>query len=324
MKQSTLALSILLATAGVSWADEPTALPALKPAAENEATVAAPSAEPQAAHPADDVSAIRAAAEAYVQAYNNHDAAALAQCWADDAVYLTRDTGESIEGREAIAAMFQEMFNEGEADRLSVAVHSVRLITPEVAIEDGSAELTTAEGQPLPSTYTAVHVKKDGKWYLTSVRETDVPAPATEDEHPAELQQLAWMVGNWVDQDETSAIRTTCDWSKNGKFLTSNFEVDVDGAVTLAGTQVIGWDPVTQSIRSWMFDSEGGFGEGVWHRDGDQWAVESKSTQADGSQATATNVYRVLDEGTFGWRSANRQVDGEPQPDIEEVSVYRQ
>jgi uncharacterized protein (TIGR02246 family) len=287
-------------------------------------TTAAPSIAETAGASPDETAAIRERVEAYVTAYNAHDAEALAGLWAEDAVYLNRNTGESVDGRSAIAKMFQEMFQAGEADQLKVAVGSIRLITPDVAIEDGSAELITADGESAPSTYTAVHVKKDGKWYLTSVRETDLPPGEDPASESSELDQLAWMVGEWVDEDSDGYVRTTCDWAKNGKFLTSNFEVNIDGAVQLEGTQVIGWDPVTQSIRSWLFDSEGGFGEGVWRRDGDRWIVESRTTQADGSQGTATNLYTVHDEGTFSWGSTERTIDGVPQPDIENVPVHRQ
>jgi uncharacterized protein (TIGR02246 family) len=315
MKQSVFVLTLLFVAACPSYAEEPAAPPVAK--------VEVAGAE----QASDETAAIRERIESYVAAYNQHNAAALADLWADDAVYLNHDTGESAEGRQAIALMFDEMFKAGEADQLNVTVDSIRLITPEVAIEDGTAELISAKGEAAPSTYTAVHVKKDGKWYLTSVRETELAVAGQADadaEPPSDLDQLAWMVGQWVDQDEQSTVRTTCDWAKNGKFLTSNFEVHTDGGLALEGTQVIGWDPVTQSIRSWMFDSEGGFGEGVWSRNGDQWIVEMRSTQADGSQSTASNVYTKLDEKTFTWRSANRQVDGEPQPEIQEVPVYRQ
>jgi hypothetical protein len=81
---------------------------------------------------------------------------------------------------------------------------------------------------------------------------------------------------------------------------------------------------VAGRIRSWIFDSEGGFGEGVWQRDGNQWTVQYKSTQADGSQSSSTNVYTLLDDHTFTWKSVDRQVDGQLQPDIVEVPVYRQ
>jgi uncharacterized protein (TIGR02246 family) len=272
---------------------------------------------------AGDDAAIRQRIEEYVAAYNSHDAKAVADLWAEDAVYLNRETGEPIEGRPAIAAMFEEMFKDGEADQLSVTIQSLRQITPDVAIEDGTVELVSAEGAPVETNYTAVHVKKDGQWYLNSVRETDVPAPAAAEE-PGELDQLAWMVGEWIDQDDEATVRTRCEWAKNNKFLTSHFDVTVGDQLELEGTQVIGWDPVAQQIRSWVFDSEGGFGEGVWRQEGNQWIVETKSTQSDGSQGSAVNVYTLVDDKTFTWKSTNRQVDGELQPDVEEVPVHRE
>jgi uncharacterized protein (TIGR02246 family) len=270
----------------------------------------------------DDTAAIRSRIEQYVEAYNKHDAEGLGNLWADDAVYLNRETGAPIEGRPAIAAMFAEMFKSGEASQLSVNVQSIRLITPDVAIEDGAAEITPESGEPERSAYTAIHVKKDGNWFLNSVRETDTPTPAAEKE-PQELSQLAWMVGDWVDQDENAAVHTHCDWAKNKHFLTSNFSVSVDGQVDFEGTQVIGWDPAAGQIRSWVFDSDGGFGEGVWQRVGNEWIVETTSTMSDGSSGSAKNVYTPVDENSFKWKSVDRQVNGEAQPDVDEVTVGR-
>ena len=42
----------------------------------------------------------------------------------------------------------------------------------------------------------------------------------------------------------------------------------------LEGTQVIGWDPAAGTIRSWMFDSDGGFGEGTWSKKDNSWIVK--------------------------------------------------
>jgi uncharacterized protein (TIGR02246 family) len=274
-----------------------------------------------AAEERDEATAIQQRAEAYVAAYNEHDSAALAGLWAEDAVYINRDTGEPIEGRAAIRQMFENLFSSGEASRLSVSIQSIRLITPEVAVEDGTAEITPAGGEPTTSTYTAIHVKKDGLWYLNSVRETDMPSPPQE---PGGLDQLAWLIGEWVDEAEGATVHTSWQWAKNARFLTSNFSVSVDGRVEIEGTQVIGWDPVAAHIRSWLFDSEGGFGEGVWRRVGDEWIVETSTTLSDGSQGSATNVYRPVDENTFIWKSVDRQIDGEPEDDIAEVSVHRQ
>ena len=270
----------------------------------------------------DEANVIRQRIESYVAAYNAQQAAAVADHWSDDAVYVNRDTGDRITGRPAIAAMFQKLFQNGEAAQLNVTVEAIRRITPEVAIEDGTAEMVSADGEPLHSTYTAVHVKRDGQWYLDSVRETDAPGPPPAASN--ELEQLSWMVGEWLDKAEDATVRSQWQWAKNKTFLTSTFNVSVEDRVELEGTQIIGWDPAAGQIRSWVFDSEGGFGEGVWRRAGNQWIVDTVSTLSDGSQGSATNVYTLVDDGTFLWKSVDRQVDGEPQPDIDELPVYRQ
>lgn len=268
------------------------------------------------------VEAIRQSAQSYVAAYNRGDAAALASHWSPTAVYVRRDTGERISGREAIAAMFQESFQPSSSRQLSVTIEAIRLITPDVAVEDGIAHIATEGGESLESTYTAVHVKRDGVWLLDSVRETDVPASSPSASN--ELAQLEWLVGEWLDQDEHATIRTRYEWAKNKSFLTSHFTVDMQGRLALEGTQIIAWDPVARQIRSWVFDSEGGFGEGVWQLVDDQWVVHTTSTLADGSQGSAVNVFAQVDEKTFTWKSVDRKLNGEQQPDIAEVSVYRQ
>ncbi|QDU89026.1 SnoaL-like domain protein [Pirellulimonas nuda] len=269
----------------------------------------------------DDAASIRQRVDAYVAAYNRHDAAALAGCWAEDAVYLNRETGQPVEGRPAIREMFAGMFESGEASRLSVTIDSIRLVTPDVAIEDGTAEIVTADGGVVGSTYTAIHAKKNGEWFLNSVRETDAPGASAE---PNELNQLAWLVGEWADEAEDATTRSRWQWAKNGHFLTNNFSVSVADRVELEGTQVVGWDPVARQIRSWVFDSEGGYAEGVWRRAGERWMVKTRSTLSDGSRASATSIYAPVDESAFTWSSIDRQIDGEPQADIQEISVHRQ
>jgi hypothetical protein len=87
--------------------------------------------------------------------------------------------------------------------------------------------------------------------------------------------------------------------------------------------QVIGWDPVKNQIRSWVFDSEGGFGEGTWVRKDNRWVIQSTSTLADGGRATATNIMTQVDNDTFTWQAVNRSVDGELLPNVDEVPIRR-
>jgi len=90
------------------------------------------------------------------------------------------------------------------------------------------------------------------------------------------------------------------------------------------GTLVIGWDPVAKSVRSWMFDSDGGFGEGTWTRDGNRWTVKFNQTLADGREGSATNIYTHLDANSFTWQSIDRKVAGQPLPNVGEVKVIRE
>jgi hypothetical protein len=138
------------------------------------------------------------------------------------------------------------------------------------------------------------------------------------------LEALDWMVGTWIDEGEESTIVTECSWTKNRKFLKRSFQVKIDEEVTLEGDQFVGWDPVAGQIRSWTFDSEGGIGEGVWIQDGNRWLVKASFVLADGARASALNVYTHVDDDTIRWQSTNREIAGELQPNIPEVTVVRQ
>src|SRR3982751_49498 len=71
-----------------------------------------------------DEAAIRRSAASYVEAFNKHDAKALADLWSPDAVYLNRSTGEEAVGREAIAEQFTALFKQQPELKLAVNVSS--------------------------------------------------------------------------------------------------------------------------------------------------------------------------------------------------------
>lgn len=151
------------------------------------------------------------------------------------------------------------------------------------------------------------------------------PAPdAADASAAAPLEVLDWMVGTWIDEGDGSTIVTECAWTKNRKFLKRSFNVKVDGEVTLEGDQFVGWDPIAKQIRSWTFDSEGGIGNGLWIQDGERWLVKASFVLGDGARASALNVYTHVDDDTIRWQSTNREIAGELQPNIPEVTVVRQ
>jgi hypothetical protein len=79
-----------------------------------------------------------------------------------------------------------------------------------------------------------------------------------------------------------------------------------------------GWDSETQEIRSWVFDSDGGFGDRFWTEEGkgNRWQIEAVNTLPDGSQSPAVHVITKVDDDHYTWESGNRSVDGLLLPSI--------
>lgn len=270
---------------------------------------------------AGDLKQIEDEVAAYVEAFNAKDAEALSQHWADSGVYVRPADGERLAGREAIRKEFEATFAQAPDAVLTVKVDAIRFVTSDVAIEEGSAEVTSPDAEPTRSGYTAVHVKRGGQWQIDSIREIELPAR----QEPASnhLAELAWLVGDWADQSEDATVETSVAWTKNEKFLSYSFKVAAGDLDELEGTQVVGWDPVQKSICSWMFDSDGGFGDGVWTRKGNRWKVNLHQVLADGRIASSTNVYTYVDDNTFTWQSTDRDIDGVRLPDVDPVTMVR-
>jgi hypothetical protein len=143
--------------------------------------------------------------------------------------------------------------------------------------------------------------------------ETWVDTTNDNTEEISPLDDLAWMVGQWVDRGEDVTITTNCSWTKNRKFLTRSFRVEMDEQVTLEGTQVVGWDSIERRI----------FGEGRWIQDRNRWLVKTSFVLASGERASALNVITYVDPNTLRWQSIDREIGGELQPSIPEVTVVR-
>ena len=265
--------------------------------------------------------AIRKADEAYVQAFNKHDAKALSDAWSPDAVYLNRTTGDEVTGRAAIAEEFTAVFKDQPEVKLELNVQSIRFVSPNVAVEEGIAKTLSAKAEPEEEEYSAVFVRRDGQWLLDRVTEK---AKETTPSRYEQLKPLEWMIGRWVDKDDKVDIETECKWTKNQSFITRSFTVAAEGQVKMSGMQVIGWDPVAKTIRSWTFDSDGGFAEATWTFKKDRWFVQNKGFLADGRKASMTNVIKPVDQDSFTWQTIERTAGGELLPNVNEVLIVRE
>jgi uncharacterized protein (TIGR02246 family) len=263
---------------------------------------------------------IRGRIDSYVAAFNENDIEELAGHWAERAEYVHPLTAERIEGRDAIQRAFADLFEREKQLRLSVAVDSLRLISDDVAIEDGIATVVSPKAPPEQARYTAIHVKRGGRWYRDSVREVvlpNLPQP------PEALKKLDWLVGTWESEDPGTSLRMQCRWMGNARFLTRTFSMADEEHNVLEGTQIIGWDPAAGTIRSWTFDSEGGFSEGVWNWQNDRWIVKANAVMPDGTTGSEQRILTPQDQNRFTWKAVTRQVAGQLLPNAEEVAVVR-
>jgi uncharacterized protein (TIGR02246 family) len=257
---------------------------------------------------------------AYEAAYAKADAKALADFFAEDADYTT-DDGRTFSGREAIEGAIKAGLMANRGSKLAIAVDTVRVLGPETVLEKGSTTVTAKNGETNSDLYTAIHIKKDGKWKINQLIESPVPVLTPRDR----LAELEWLLGQWEETDKTNdlTIRSLFSWARGGNFLTRSLTVKRGDDVTLEGWQIIGWDPIQERLRSWTFDGEGGFAEGYFTRQGDRWLLRETGVAPDGSRTSGDNTITKVSADRFTWESVNRTLDGDPQPSIGRIEINR-
>jgi uncharacterized protein (TIGR02246 family) len=265
-----------------------------------------------------DTQAIHKTVQDYMKAFEKGDAKAMASFWTETGVF-TCDDGQILRGRAAIEKAYGELFTKKQARKVDVHVDTLHFPSNDTAILDATLRRTNAEGETITSSWIhTLLVREDGKWKVAVVREWDRD-PA----HDTTLKDLEWLVGTWVAANKQKDVTLTYEWDENKVFLRGKYTVKDGGKVVESGQQFIGKDNANGVVRSWVFQSDGGFGGATWTRDGKQWTVESAGVLPSGSQMTATNIYTRVDANTMTWRSIRRTLDDETLPDSEPIKVTR-
>jgi uncharacterized protein (TIGR02246 family) len=263
-----------------------------------------------------DEKALRAACDSYVKAVNSGDVAAIVAHWTDDADYVN-DSGEKFKGRAALTKLFKNNLPSVKGKKFSFETDSLRMIAPGVALEDGVGKLVgDDEDENNPGTrYSAVWVRSGDKWLISSVRDLgDLPA---NEKNASPLKELDWLVGSWQSTDSEADVDMTCASALDGKFLKQKYDVTNKQGQKFTVVTLVGWDPAAGQIRSWFFDSRGGFGDGVWTREGNTWKIAANGIVSDGRTGNSTNVWKYIDDKTAVWTAKDRELDGVPMPDTE-------
>jgi hypothetical protein len=164
-----------------------------------------------------------------------------------------------------------------------------------------------------------VRTKLDGRWLIASLREfSDDPAPTPTDH----LAGLDWLIGEWINEGSDAVVKIKYTWSEDKNFILADLNIQKAGQEAMKCSQRIGWDPVQQKLRSWLFDSDGGFSEGIWAATDKDWIVKSTATLPNGQTGSATITYTKTDANRFQIRGTQRIVGDTVEPDFD-VHVVR-
>lgn len=265
------------------------------------------------------VEEIKATLAQYVEAFNNANAEALAQFWVEGATY-TDSNGDLFVGRDEILESFRNIFRENPGIKMELAGTRIEPASPGWAKESGRNILTYADGSLMDASYTAILTNSGNRWLIHEVVDQ---GPAEPLPHSENLKVLEWLIGEWKDEGDGMVVETTYEWSRKQNSIQGEFSITTDGSLEKDGIAIIGWDPVEQTIRSWLFDSDGGTAEAVWYERDHRWFSKGLHVLPDGRTGSSTKVLERVDNNSIRLRVINREVDGEMLPNLGPVTLNR-
>jgi uncharacterized protein (TIGR02246 family) len=212
--------------------------------------------------------------EAFVNAFNENDAAKLGATLTATAEFIDDDSNR-VEGAKAIEELLGKFFATNKGAKLQITPEGTRTIAPGVALEDGESVVSIPDKKTQSvRRYTIAFAKTDAGWKIASIRE--YPEETEIEDAADRLKELEWFIGEWVDEGGDSLVTTTVRLPADKSHLIRDFTVTQQGKELLKGMQRITVDPLTGTVRGWSFDSAGGYGESTWAKNGDSWLYQAR------------------------------------------------
>ena len=84
----------------------------------------------------------------------------MADHWSETGAWIS-PAGDRVQGRAAIQAQMEELFGQEAGGKIELEEFSVRLVSADVAVEEGVARVTKPGEAASVSSYLAIHVKKE-------------------------------------------------------------------------------------------------------------------------------------------------------------------
>lgn len=263
---------------------------------------------------------IRSVAQKYVETFNKQDAKQLSSLWSTDGQLTNYSDRETLVGQKSISEYFRSRFDANPQAEISVAIDSVKFTSDTKAIVRGHFKVVHSDTHQETISFQIMFVCLDRVWKIHEMNEITLEPPPSHYDH---LKDLDWLVGTWIHKTEGMTFSSEYSWDTNKNFLIQHFTTKILDHDELAGEQIIGWDPMQTSIRSWVFDSDGGFGQSTWSYVDSRWYVDMVFVLSNGSRATATHIIEKIDDSTYSFSSTGRDIEGKVLPNIGPFTVVR-
>ncbi len=256
----------------------------------------------------------------FIEAFNSRDAAAVAANYTAEGEYIRND-GEPIRGRAEIEKGYAEFFKTVKGkSKLEIQIDGLRFPSADTAVLEVTLRLKNEEGELIASSWrNTLLAREGGQWKVAIVQEWD-----RNEGLDVSLNELEWLIGTWNVATKDREVTTTYEWDENKVFIRGKYTVKEKDKVIESGQQMIGKDNAEGAIHSWVFSSDGGFGDGLWSREGKKWSVDVYGVTPDGRELTATAIYIHVDANTYTWQSVDQAVDGQPITDTLPIKVTKQ
>src|SRR5262245_5323691 len=207
------------------------------------------------------------------QAFNNRDAAAIAANWTADGEYIRND-GDPIRGRTEVQKGYAEFFKTLKGKpTVEVQTDKLRFPSADTAVSEVTLRLKNEQGEVIGSSWrNTLLAREGGTMKVAMVQEWDRDSSLDDS-----LKDLEWLIGTWRMDTRDRDVTTTYEWDESKKLIRGKYTDKQGGREVESGTQVFGKDNADGGIRSWVFQSDGGFGDGLWTRDGKKWTVDLRA-----------------------------------------------
>src|SRR5262249_46411847 len=170
-----------------------------------------------------DRQAIHQSAQAFIRAFNDGDAKAVAALWTEQAEFVD-ESGAILRGRAEIEKTYAELFKAHPKARIDVRPGSVHFPSSNVAIEEGVLTLTAPAAElPITTAYRAIQVREGGQWRIAFSQEWGAG------QH--KLEDLAWLIGNWVARPAGRDVQLAFSWNERKTLIRNQFTVKEGGKV---------------------------------------------------------------------------------------------